>query len=293
MTQPVTITPPILVQEQSGPAWAESPNSAVPFNFYQPSTNNVPSLKAGHAKVIYPSWYWNCLWGNGYLDLSLNDCEFYCSGVLWQMVGSDSPSSCFINNLFVYPQILFESTGQFVAHNNTFIGDTGLYTYFVNNGLNVWTNQDNAFDNCDTYMDGVIGYNAYVNGATLESPRQPSDIVTNLTWLKSWLGNFYQSVSSPLIQSGSTNANYLGLYHFTTQTNKVPETNSVVTIGYHYVATDTNGLPLDTNGDGIPDYIEDANGNGMVDSDEIGWNIFGDEGLLIYIRQPLNRSTVP
>ena len=63
------------------------------------------------------------------------------------------------------------------------------------------------------------------------------------------------------------------MYHFTTQTNQVPGTDSVVDIGYHYVATDTNGVPLDTNSDGIPDYLEDANGNGLVDSGEIGWNI--------------------
>jgi hypothetical protein len=62
-----------------------------------------------------------------------------------------------------------------------------------------------------------------------------------------------------------------------------------VDIGYHYVATDTNGIPLDSNGDGIPDYIEDANGNGL----EIGWNITGDLGLQVIITQPRNGSTLP
>jgi len=46
-------------------------------------------------------------------------------------------------------------------------------------------------------------------------------------------------------------------------TNQVPETNSIVDIGYHYVATDTHGNPLDSNGNGTPDYLEDVNGNGQ------------------------------
>jgi hypothetical protein len=92
---------------------------------------------------------------------------------------------------------------------------------------------------------------------------------------------------------GNTNANLLGLYHFTTQTNQVKETNSVVDIGYHYVAVDANGNPIDTNSDGIPDYWEDANGNGLVDSGEIGWNIYGDLGLKVLITRPRNGTTLP
>ena len=57
----------------------------------------------------------------------------------------------------------------------------------------------------------------------------------------------------------------LGLYHFTTQTNQVKETNSIVDIGYHYVAVNAYGQPVDSNGDGIPDYLEDANGDGLFD----------------------------
>ena len=59
-------------------------------------------------------------------------------------------------------------------------------------------------------------------------------------------------------------ADQVGLYHFTTQTNQVLEGTSVVDIGYHYVATDLHGNPLDSNGDGIPDSIsEDPLGNGL------------------------------
>jgi hypothetical protein len=74
---------------------------------------------------------------------------------------------------------------------------------------------------------------------------------------------------------------------------EIKETNSTVSIGFHYVATDASGNPLDSNGDGIPDYLSDANGNGVVDSGEIGWNIVGDLGLKVLITQPRNNSIIP
>jgi hypothetical protein len=46
-----------------------------------------------------------------------------------------------------------------------------------------------------------------------------------------------------------------------------------VSVGYHYVATDASGAPLDYDGDGWPDYFEDQNGNGSVDSGETDWQV--------------------
>ena len=42
-------------------------------------------------------------------------------------------------------------------------------------------------------------------------------------------------------------------------------------IGLHYVALDANGNMADFDGDGLPDYIEDANGNGSLDAGETSW----------------------
>jgi hypothetical protein len=182
----------------------------------------------------------------------------------------------------------------------------------------VWTIKNTAFDGTALYMGDnyagdtnhmVFGYNAYDSSNTnwmtyyssqypftnLLEVTEPHDLtsVVNFNWQGSWLGDFYLTNSSPLINAGSTNANLLGFYHYTTQTSQLKETNSIVDIGYHYVATDTNGVPIDTNGNGIPDYLDDANGNGLIDSGEIGWNIVGDLGLNVFITRPRNGSILP
>jgi hypothetical protein len=50
--------------------------------------------------------------------------------------------------------------------------------------------------------------------------------------------------------------------------SQAQETNSVVDIGLHYVALAATGQPLDSDGDGLPDYLEDASGNGSRDGSE-------------------------
>ena len=47
--------------------------------------------------------------------------------------------------------------------------------------------------------------------------------------------------------------------------NQAKEGSSNLDIGWHLVATDSNGVPLDTDSDGIPAYLEDYNGDGEQD----------------------------
>jgi hypothetical protein len=95
-----------------------------------------------------------------------------------------------------------------------------------------------------------------------------------MAWIGGPLGGYYQATNSTLLTNGSTLAANLGLYHYTVLTNEAVEGTNIVSRGYHYVA-ETNGLPIDTNGDAIPDYLADANGNGVVDSGEIDWLVAG------------------
>jgi hypothetical protein len=121
-------------------------------------------------------------------------------------------------------------------------------------------------------------YNAFTNSTNPFPFGGNNVVVTNFNWQSSWLGDFYLPSASPLIDAGSTTAGQAGLYHFTTQTNQAKEASSQVDIGYHYVALNSNGEPIDTDGDGIPDYLEDANGNGVADSSETSWTNADTDG---------------
>jgi hypothetical protein len=162
---------------------------------------------------------------------------------------------------------------------------------------------DNLFDKpVITNWNGYTGgYNAYITSYSRLQPTQTNDLILSAepSYQAGPLGSYYLlSTATNLINKGSTSAANVALYHYTVTANivgglEIKETNSVVDVNYHYVATDTNGIPIDTNGDGTPDYLSDVNGNGTVDSGEIGWNIRGDLGLSVLITRPPNGATVP
>jgi hypothetical protein len=118
------------------------------------------------------------------------------------------------------------------------------------------------------------GYNGYFLRTNWRASLG-SDI-TNLTvndFQTGTLGNYYYPTSGTnlarLLNVGSTSAANLGLYHYTVTTNNVIEGSNTVSIGYHYIATDTYGNLLNATGDGVADYIKDANGDGVFDSGDL------------------------
>ena len=137
-----------------------------------------------------------------------------------------------------------------VAHNNLFHNSSVIISSDV-----ACTLRDNAFDASSVFIDlgtsGNLDHNAYLNGSTnLSDNIQPSDIVTNLAWVTGPLGSYYQPTNSPLIDAGSvTNAALVGLYNYTTTANQVPERNSPVDIGVHYIPYHED--PNDIDGDGL------------------------------------------
>jgi hypothetical protein len=173
-----------------------------------------------------------------------------------------------------------------------------LFLHHFNSGP--YTFRDNLFNQTSNALTGSISYcsnNAYVttnNGVLL--PENNDVILSNTPAFQvGALGQYYYPTNlTNLIYKGSQSAAAAGLYHYTvlTNANSIEGTN-IVSIGFHYVGVNSNGLPIDTNGDGIPDYLEDANGNGLVDSGEIDWMVSGDLGLTVLITQPANNSTIP
>ncbi|MBI3756408.1 MAG: hypothetical protein HY267_00375, partial [Deltaproteobacteria bacterium] len=149
---------------------------------------------------------------------------------------------------------------------------------------NAFSVRDTIFYQAETWELGGNwdnGYNGYhTNGCGtcgVVTPTVGSNQVTTITFLAGALGNYYLPTNSVLVDKGSvTNASTVGFSFFTTDTNQVRETTTRLDIGFHSVATAsaTSAVPLDTDGDGIPDYMEDANGNGTVDTGETDFNVY-------------------
>jgi RHS repeat-associated protein len=171
-----------------------------------------------------------------------------------------------------------ESYVEVTVRNNFFRGGLFYLTWFYNYTYPQnpnWYVQNNLFDGTTQTSYGseetrvYLSHNAFTAGTANSLGGLYNK--TNLTadFQAGPLGEFYYPATgtnlASLINAGSTNANHLGLYHYTTQTNQVTETNSTVDIGHHYVALgpDAAGLvalwPLD---DGAGTVATDTSGSG-------------------------------
>jgi len=180
--------------------------------------------------------------------------------------------------------------------NNLLRGGT-LYLSRSMNGT--WTFTDNYFDKTTISQNGSVvthNYNAYVTNYTRLTNNAPNDVIltASLAFQSAALGSYYQPTNSALINAGSkTNAALAGLYYHTTTANQVQEGTSVLDIGFHYIAVDGNGNPVDSDGDTCPDYIEDANASGTLDSGETKTNDANDWGLKVIITRPKGSAPLP
>lgn len=237
------------------------------------------------------------------MSVHANECEF-TSGNIGGYANNLYLTNCLFDRKYI--GLACGCSPALSLRNCTFHGGQ-LYLQREGASWPIWI-ENCAFDNTAMSMDDPSGgtnvtysdFNAFLTNAALTSvvgTHCVSNIIS-FNWESGPLGNYYQPSNNPTIQKGSVEASVVGLYHYTVTTNliggyEIKETNSIVTIGYHYVATDAYGNPIDTNGDGIPDYLEDINGNGLVDSGELGWNITGDPGLTVLITEPKNNSVIP
>jgi hypothetical protein len=220
-------------------------------------------------------------------------------------------SGSLTNNLLDRCSLNFTELGSQSAYftltmyNNLFrAGTLSLYYYAGSNPS--WYVQNNLFDLCANSLTGDSGtnyitrsYNGFttntVNGLNPTKGSYYNKVNLVSGYQTGPLGSYYYPTNggsyslTNLINAGSTWATNAGLYHFTTTTNQVKEGSSKVDIGFHYVAVDANGSPIDSDGDGVPDYLEDLNGNGNATGDPTSWLIYnspngltGSSGLRVF-----------
>jgi hypothetical protein len=233
-------------------------------------------------------WMFN--WPSETMAWRFIDCQFH-GGII-----KDPAAPFFFTNcLFNRCDLDFEATADITNYfyNCTFNGGA-FYA-----PLEWDTNHVRMYDSLfvDATISGpselVSSHIGYYNSGRL-TPTNTSDVIlTNSAFQTGTLGYFYIA-SNVLVNAGSRYASNAGLYHYTMLTNNVKEINTTVDIGFHYVATDANGTPLDSDGDGLPDYWEDTNGNGSVEITETDWQYWdtdhdgvGDGEEVLQGRNPL------
>ncbi|HTI70775.1 MAG TPA: hypothetical protein VMF06_12470 [Candidatus Limnocylindria bacterium] len=168
-----------------------------------------------------------------------------------------------------------------------------------------WTIYDNLFDSCPSVAKTefdiknpptTLGYNGYIGttrflSGTGDKTGLLGDFVAGpmANWIAGPVGSYYYPTNSItnstsiLVDADAVRTPAgIGLYHGTTSISLAKDgaTASQSDIGWHYVATDSTGLPLDNDADGIPDYLEDANQNGSQDSGETAWQTYTSGGSL-------------
>ncbi|MGA2866767.1 MAG: hypothetical protein ABSF95_20020 [Verrucomicrobiota bacterium] len=267
------------VQEQPLTNWFRTTNGLVLSEFQglapAPTINcrftawSMPSLDAPLFKALTNSGPFN-----------FQDCEFH-GGKLLSSRPTLNLTNCLLERVYAD---LEPKDGQ-TSHLRNCLVYGGSFNFGPTNSVIY----DNLFDQLAmaNWIGGwsnsyTGGYNAYITNCSRLQPTKTNDII--LTASPSYqagpLGGYYLPTNSVLINAGSMSAANVGLYHYTVTTNlmnnlQIKETNTVVDVTYHYVATDASGNPIDTDSDGTPDYLEDTNGDGVYNTGDLSdWKTY-------------------
>jgi hypothetical protein len=210
--------------------------------------------------------------------LKFADCQVH-GGIVETLV----PSLVFTNCLFervattVVSAYGFPFTNYF--QNNLFYGGEVIATPYES--TNEITFRDNLFDR--TILSGSAdvanSYNGYLINSNRLSPNGATDVIVNsITYETGPLSRFYLPTNSVLVNTGSVNnAALKGMYWHSSFTNGTWEGNSQLNIGLMFIAV-TNGVAVDSDGEGLASYLEDANGNGTTETTETSFNNIDTDG---------------
>ena len=253
------------VQEQSNTNWSGAWTA-----LFDPHSISISSVSL-RFKELTELTSENYLYSSASFPFNLRDCQVL-NGAFYTYGTPLSVTNC----LFRRPLFSLNDGG---GTSHQFYNNLVLYGNFSANHTvsGTWTFDDNLFDHVAITRGSVAvteANNAYATNSTncsalLTSTQGANDRVFSASpaYMAGTLGDYYYSATNTqLYHVGSRSASAAGLYHYTVTPDNVIDGTNTVSIGFHYVATDANGNPLDTSGTGVPDYILDANGNGVYDS---------------------------
>jgi hypothetical protein len=261
------------VQEQPGSpsTWYRTTNGLVISEFQGLSPQPVINCRFTDWSVLgldAPAFYAPTNLG----PINFQDCEFHGGKLL-----SFGPTVNLTNALLERVYTDLEPTDTLVSYYRNALVFGGMFSVAPTNSVI----EANLFDRAwitnyigsrgNTYSGGFNAYVIPTNYGRLY-PTNSGDVILTAspTYYKGKLGAYYEPTTSSLINADTSHtADQVALYHYTVVTNfsgsyEIKETNSSIDIGYHYIALGTNGLPADSNGNGIPDYQEDPAGTGLL-----------------------------
>lgn len=271
--RPIRFVPFPVVQEQQL-NWGNAP---VPYLICGPTHAGVvspppPSLTLRFVQFSQPAANgWGCFSQTDWYAFTaqdVRDCQFLNG---WNQFWGPWAVANTIevrNNLFQRSPASFVGCQTLSLYNNLFWGGSN---YFKSHQVGFWTIRDNAFQNTVLRDDSAAGWvsnshNAYLGAGQAQLQNSGGyDVVTNtFAYVAGPYGPWYQA-STSLVDRGSQSASAAGLYHETTQADQTRETNSTVDIGFHYIPIDPEtGEALDSDHDGLADYVEDWDGDGLT-----------------------------
>ncbi len=218
----------------SSASWAEdvfssgSTNTGFRFVNWSALANGEKFLDILGASQVYTIPIFGCQFYNGRIESY--DPNLFVTNCLFQRVAffqqdNDGNDDNFYNNLF---------KGGSVTTQHDSPG--------------TWTFSDNLFDGTSISQDNpmdVAENNGFVTNYDRLLPTNTYDVVlTNSpAYEVGTLGVYYYPTDLPLIHAGSRPAPDAGLYYYTVTTNDAIEGTNTVSIGFHYLANGSNGLP--------------------------------------------------